>query len=619
MKHSEKILRKNLESLSESLQNFIIEAEVDLDWTESKSKDPVISRRGIYLHSRIDPWKEARRQVQDLLDVSEERLCLFFGSGLGYSIQLLLESNNKLTIIWLEPDLGILKAALSISDYSQSLTSGRLRILEPPFGEDEIQNAVQGVSGLTTSFVMHRGSLQIEPKAYQRLRNLAEQIFRKKNVNVSTLARFEKIWTRNLFQNAAEIIGMVPVQRLFGLASGIPIVVCGAGPSLSESLSELKVLREEFILIAVDTSYGILKNSGIDPDIIFSVDPQPLNSHYLEGFSGPSILVMDPTTTYQTSRLARDFSGYVFSSSPFPILKWLCQFCEEPVGEIDFGGSVSTNAVSLAEKMGASSIILLGQDLSFPSEIAHCKGAILEERLNFLENRHFRREMHNYKQMHALPSFWYAGIRGEKIRTNEKLLIFKKWFEQRKKPVPYFNAGKDGLRLEGIQEATLAEIVERQASPKSRSQVAPLLLDASQRPAKWNLAGLKQELKEIILELNEFEIQVRRGKELSEEIYELMDTDNKNPHIGQLLEQMDTIDRSVSAHKGLNEFLGMSIQRQILIVTEGYDANLSLEEKESEHLGIARKSILLYEALEEAAILMKRHFHKFERLVHSFQ
>lgn len=55
---------------------------------------------------------------------------------------------------------------------------------------------------------------------------------------------------------------------------------------------------------------------------------------------------------------------------------------EEEIGVVDFGGSVSTNAVSLAEKMKARNILLVGQDLSFPNKLAHCKGAVLEERLN---------------------------------------------------------------------------------------------------------------------------------------------------------------------------------------------------------------------------------------------
>ncbi|EMO25759.1 hypothetical protein LEP1GSC170_4776 [Leptospira interrogans serovar Bataviae str. HAI135] len=36
----------------------------------------------------------------------------------------------------------------------------------------------------------------------------------------------------------------------------------------------------------MDTALMVLWNFGIDPDLVFSVDPQALNTKYLEGYNG---------------------------------------------------------------------------------------------------------------------------------------------------------------------------------------------------------------------------------------------------------------------------------------------------------------------------------------------
>ena len=60
---------------------------------------------------------------------------------------------------------------------------------------------------------------------------------------------------------------------------------------------------------------------------------------------------------------------------------------------------------------------------------------------------------------------------------------------------------------------------------------------------------------------------------------------------------MDAIDESVSSHKYLGDILSSSMQRAIYSVTEGFESSLTPEEKLNPHLGIAKKSCILYESL----------------------
>ncbi|PJZ53711.1 motility associated factor glycosyltransferase family protein [Leptospira adleri] len=612
------ILQKNLKvlsTISPGIEERILQSERQLEIKISKTGLPVLVADGVSLHSAMDPLTESKRLLEGLKKEDEERVFLFFGAGIGYSVQESLKLKN-VTSVWMEAEASVLRYALSFFDYSKFLMSGALRILLSPILEQDLYAAFRGISGYPISFIAHRGSNQWKRESYEELRFIAEGFFHKKDVNISTLTRFERIWTRNFIANLPALSRMRPIKTLFGICEGkVDVLVCGAGPSLRLSLEELRSYRERYVIIAVDTALMVLWNAGIDPDLVFSVDPQALNSKYLEGYSGNAKIVFDPTSSYHSLRLPGEFKNGFFTSSPFPLIKILSSKPEEEIGVVDFGGSVSTNAVSLAEKMEARNILLLGQDLSFPNKLAHCKGAVLEERLNHIESRKLRREYHNHKQMTALPVKRASSLKDGTIRTNEKLLIFKKWFEEHPKKNPWFNLGKDGVVLEGIPNSGFAEYIQKNECDLAavnliRDRIAKI---CGRDGAQTNAAGKVQtrlqkeilsELTNLSAQLKTFSEKVRRGRVLSDRLYtQIKSEDRFKDQILKSLKEMDQIDEDVSSRKGLTEILGMSIQRTVLMITEGYEGGLTLEEKKNERLGIAKKSLLLYQGLEDACNL----------------
>ncbi|MBM9578973.1 motility associated factor glycosyltransferase family protein [Leptospira sp. 201903070] len=614
----ESVLSKNLKALSTvspGIEERILESDQELEVKTSKTGLPILVADGISLHSSMDPVTESKRLLEGLKKGDEERVFLFFGAGIGYSIQESLKRKN-VTTVWMEAEAIVLRYALSYFDYSEFIESGSLRILLSPIIEQDLYAAFRGISGFPISFIAHRGSNQWKKESYEELRFIAEGFFHKKDVNISTLTRFERIWTRNFISNLPALSGMQPIKTLFGICEGkVDVLVCGAGPSLLLSLEEIRSYRERYVIIAVDTALMVLWNSGIDPDLVFSVDPQALNSKYLEGYSGNAKIVFDPTSSYHSLRLPGEFKHGFFTSSPFPLIRILSSDPEEEIGVIDFGGSVSTNAVSLAERMEARNVLLVGQDLSFPNKLAHCKGAVLEERLNYIESRKLRREYHNHKQMTALPVKHAPSLKGGSVRTNEKLLIFKKWLEEHPKKKPWFNLGREGVVLEGIPNPKFSEYIQNnECSFDVVGSVCEKIerLCRSQGGTLTSIGSKNFDLRKRILselislssQLKGFSEKVKKGKVLSDRLYfQIKSEDRFKDQILKSLKEMDRIDEEVSSRKGLTEILGMSIQRTVLMITEGYEGGLTLEEKKNERLGIAKKSLLLYQGLEEACNL----------------
>lgn len=602
----------NLGNPSETTNSLDSESNYTYQLTKSKTGDPTLELDGVWIHSRFDPKKEAERFATELPHDGSERIYLLFGAGLGYIIPYLIE-RQKVTIIWMEPHTFFIKESFQIFDFSKPLLEGKLILITGEGMEDQLSESVKGKGTHPISFVPHRGSWQWRETDYLKLRHTAEQMFHKKDVNLATLTRFEKIWAKNICYNLPELSKFRPISDLFGIAEGISIVVCGAGPSLSESIPELTKYRNQFLLLAVDTALPILTSFGVDPDLIFSVDPQALNSQYLEDYSGDGILIFDPTSTYLSLRLDKGPNKGFVTSSPFPLIGLLERTGPSEIGSVPFGGSVSTNAASLATLMGANSIFLVGQDLSFTKGLAHSKGAVLEERLNYLESRKFRREKHNYKQLFALPQKKVTGNLGETYITNEKMLIFKKWFEDHAKENPWTNLTKFGAKLEGISHSLFEKefasgeneiITQTNLVQSVRNQIQSQL--KTENPF-FDQKLLVSEIKSTTESLLDFASTVKRGLTVSERIYNQIKRNQINPKtFSEDIKQMDAIDEQVSGKKGLNEILSLGIQRVILTITEGYDDNLTLEEKENPRLAVAKKSLLLYEGLYASVQSTKR-------------
>ncbi len=604
------ILKKNLFNLTSELSERILNSTNigNLEKTKSGLENLLVD--GIYFHSKHDPIVEAKRLLDGLKKSDESKVYIFFGAGLGYAVSEALKLSN-VQVIWMECYAGILKSALSNHDYSQEIQSGRLKILLKPFTEDSLFSTFKGISVLPVTFIPHRPSVSWREADYTECKYICEKFFQKKDVNIATLSRFEKIWTRNLIQNFPDIHHLTPVSYLFGIAKDLPIVVSGAGPSLYESLSDVKKYRENFILITVDTALHVLVGAGIEPDLIFSVDPQAINSSYLEGYTGSGYIVFDPTSSYHTLRLSEKFKQGFFTSSPFPLLQIYTKHLKVEAGDIPFGGSVSTNAVSLAELMGAYNVYFVGQDLAFTDGYAHCRGAILEERLNFKESRYFRREKHNYKQLTALPRLKSIGYDGEEYHSNEKMQIFQKWFGDRAEGRNWVNLSPKGAKIKGVPRKNFRESFDN-TTPElirriqfTKEAISNLTQNTSKKD--FDLEAFLKDTDRMLSELSQFTTTLKKGKQLAEKIYTLIQKKgNTAKEINELLTQMNQIDEEVSSKKNLNEVIGMSVQRTILTITEGYETNLTLDEKKNPHLGVAQKSILLYTGLYEGASLIKR-------------
>ncbi|MGL4369555.1 MAG: motility associated factor glycosyltransferase family protein, partial [Spirochaetota bacterium] len=544
---------------------------------------------------------EAERFISPLQ--GEFSLYVVAGFGYAYHIEALLaKMSADATILVLEKDAAIVRSACENRDLAKIFSDDRFLLLIGA-GEDEIAEAMRGRSSRTTAFIAHRGSCQADADYYPNIIRIARSYISAKDVNVATLAKFEKTWSSNIIRNLPVLCDSADAGAFFGAFAGIPAIVVAAGPSLTESIPFIRENLSRAVIVAVDTAYFILRRYGIEPHFCVSVDPQVINARYFEGYDGGSaVLIGDPCAHPSTYRL---FSGRTaLTGIPFDMMKWI-ERATGAKGEIAHGGSVSTNAYDFAARLGCSPVVLTGQDLAFTKGLAHARGSYLDEMIHLRAHRTSNAQMFNRFQLSALPSIFVRGIRSAKVHTNQKMMIFLGWFEKRNDP-DLINATADGAYLNGIVHRRAEDI-----SFPERGDIEERICAAydAALPSQDERAARRRRIAEMVRDMNvsskELISKLERAAVLSQDLCRAFE--NGSPDSGRvsyILKKLEDIDRSLESLGGAKDMIGLTVQKVIHTITEGYDVD-GAAAVSKEH-AVALKSRFLYEGLLEGARFAER-------------
>jgi hypothetical protein len=575
-------------------------ASLDILVSRQGGKVPAVAKDGklLYIHSRFDPVQEAERLIREI-DVTGYTLFIVFGFGFAYHIEELIKKMPRESLVLaIEKSPMMLRIALEQRDLSLLLEDDRLVVLLDP-DEEAISEALRGKSSLRAALIPHRGSLQIEPDYYRSMQGIARSFLSTKDVNIATLARFDKIWAGNIARNVGIFIRSPGAGIFFDKFKGIPAIVAAAGPSLTRSIDFIKKNRGRAIIIAVDTSYRILLGHGIEPHFCLVVDPQAVNARYFEGSpSAGTVLIADPMVHPSVFRL---FKGPVaMTGIAFRLLQWIDSYSGGK-GEITHGGSVSTNACDFALRIGASPVILTGQDLAFTGGYAHARGSYLDEQVHLRTNRLFTAEMNNRFQLTALPKISVKGIRGGTVDTNQKMMIFLAWFEKRRNE-QIINATHDGARIPGMRHVSVDEIRLSDPGMDIAGRIRELYLaarDGMEGEETRRLLG--EQINEVQQEIDSLLPLLGRAVAFSNDLSALMRVAGGDRRkLDRLLQKLSEIDRIVESKRHAKDMISFTAQRVVHTINEGYD--IDADEKDlSEGERVAKRSHYLYLGLLEGA------------------
>ncbi len=407
--------------------------------------------QSVFLHSSIDPIKEAQR-VTDGLEVTAGAIVVVYGLGLGYLVETLLKQLDKRTFLFvIEPDQAVFQQAMRTRDLRHLLDSDRvsIQVSDSPI---DIQKSFYSIYDAARFHDFARTGLPGHQVVYKDLHiEVIEGIKRVVNLavdNWKTLAKIGSDVVSSTILNFVDYCTHPGVASLTGKFSKIPAIVVAAGPSLNRNIEMLREAKGRAVIIAVGTAMKVLQKHDIIPDFIVSIDPQPITYEHFRGHICQNSALLTAIQSYP--EVVQTFKGPIFvAASGSFILNWFDDLIEAKEG-LETGGTVAHSAMTEAYNMGADPIIFLGQDLAFAHDgQTHAAGTSYSSirYTDFDENT---------------DVFYVKANDGGQVLTNhlynDYRLFIEDWI-QVKNDRTYINATEGGALIAGAQIMTLREVL----------------------------------------------------------------------------------------------------------------------------------------------------------------
>jgi hypothetical protein len=444
---------------------------------------PVLRYRDVELGAPTDDlW--LHRAVREGADDSA---FVVFGLGLGHTARALRALTGAPILIY-EPDPGLARRALEagptdLGDLPLVCSNHDLTQLWPYFGGDR-----DNVTLISTP-----GYGQLYRREDNELREAVTQLVQRVRVNDATHRLRAREWIFDVLENL-ELVGDAPC--FLGLAQkyqGVPAFIVGAGPSLGKNVELLAEATQKGIVFAVNSSALALARAGVEPQVVACMESIDL-SHLLSKipYLDNVVRAFSLTAHPRTLRTGR--------GPLLPVYEGLAQLAA-PLAELLGGrglsvcGSVSTLAFSLAQQLGCSPIVLVGQDLAYTGGEAYARGSPYEgsrvsvtadgKSLAHLPSETLKQANNKAGLAEPLCEVIAWGGNGS-VPSTIGFSAVRAWFELaadvlgRECPgQKLVNATEGGGRIAGFEERTLADVLRE--LPERRITPAALAADARDR------------------------------------------------------------------------------------------------------------------------------------------
>ncbi|MGF9976246.1 motility associated factor glycosyltransferase family protein [Viridibacillus arvi] len=235
--------------------------------------------------------------------------------------------------------------------------------------------------------------------------------------------------------------------------TNVPAIVVSAGPSLNKNIQYLKDARGKSIIIAVDTILGRLIDEGIIPDFVCSIERiSEVYDYFFKDRSYPKeVTLVGPPLL--DGRVFESFQGELLLPFRTEVneYRWLQNVLniKDEIGML-MGISCAHVAFGIAEYLGCSPIILVGQDLAYGTKDGqtHASGTTYDNLAK--------------KPINNKNDDIVEGYNGDEVKTTKTWIQFKNWFEAQisEKNLHVINATEGGAKIYHTEQKSLKEALD---------------------------------------------------------------------------------------------------------------------------------------------------------------
>ncbi len=240
---------------------------------------------------------------------------------------------------------------------------------------------------------------------------LVKSICQKKKIQTETFRFFKKAPCKNELYSLSTLNRNSMIGSMFESIEdkNVPVILVGAGPSLTKNVGDLCQAKGKAIIIAASHASRTVMNTGLVPDLTAEIDPDE-NYEFMKHDSERKCRMLLSAKVKKTS-----IEGYAGKCILFDFNKdiFALNCIQKQPENLDKSGSVITEVLDLFLQAGFKKFILAGMDLAFDEQgNTHSDG----------EKREDITGLKRYKVM---------GINGEMLESQSDWVAFRKHIEKR--------------------------------------------------------------------------------------------------------------------------------------------------------------------------------------------
>jgi hypothetical protein len=202
----------------------------------------------------------------------ESEVYLFAEINFAHFFDVIYEKAMKgKTLILLEKDLHKIKGVFALESFCKILSLPHIHIVH--------WDGIETIKGLAWKYLGQPYQIiaNSEPD-----RHLLEKIFQGVVMVAIEFQDFGVSTFHNVFQNILQTEKIRMVSDLFGQFKKMPAIICGAGPSLSRDIDQLKKWNSHALVFAGGATLESLSKHGVDIHFAATIDPNSQRSRFLQ-------------------------------------------------------------------------------------------------------------------------------------------------------------------------------------------------------------------------------------------------------------------------------------------------------------------------------------------------
>ena len=443
--------------------------EKNIEVLNSKIELPIIqiehNGHMLPIHSKYNPITEAERFIDSYAEQIEQADHIFlYGIGLGYHVKTIQQRYPDKLISTYEPIHSIYNAFMKNHKQVGVKISNLVNQYVGGTKEEILRNLSHFRSYLAQRIVIivHPIYSKIAEEQFREFSLAFQQFIQDTRSNTIANIMFNDRWVINMIMNAPCILSTPCIQEN-NVFEGKPIILVAAGPSLTEELENLQIIKENGLafIFAVGSANEVLIKNSILPDAVLSYDPSIINYQVFLELVKQNIdnipLIFGSTIGHETLPLFIGPKIHMVMNRD-KLIPYLQDKYFETVSD---SSTISNVTIQLLAQLNISKLILVGQNFAYKKDEEYASG------ISRYDDPHYINGV--LEKIESGQTLTVENVHGELVQTEQGYNNMRREMERYIEQMPHIqiiNTTQGGAKIAGTVFQSLATTIQNELNEK---------------------------------------------------------------------------------------------------------------------------------------------------------